>query len=105
MSEATSTHTSTPLSPRRRLGTFAQAAKEHGVSERTVRNYHRKLYFPAYKMRGIPGVLLDLDEVNASLRRLPKRLAKAGYGSYGGGEVIDLEPQVIISDDRLGGIQ
>jgi hypothetical protein len=90
---------STKASPPRRLGSFAQAGVEHDRSERTMRNYHRRKYFQAYRVPGVPGVLLDLDEVAAAMRLLAQQHR---YGSYGGGEVVDLPPQVIISNDRLG---
>jgi hypothetical protein len=87
----------------RRWGTFAHAAREQGVSERSVRNYLAKGYFPAYRMRGIKGVLLDLDEIEAAMRKLPSRLAKAGVGAYGPKAVIlEIPPQVIIVNDGLG---
>jgi hypothetical protein len=102
MSTSTSTDSTTETQRPLRLGSFAQAAKEQDVSERTMRNYLAKKYFRGYRMRGIHGVLLDLDEVDAALRLLPRRLAKAGFGSYGGAEIIDIPPQAIIADDRLG---
>jgi hypothetical protein len=102
--ETTSPTTETPRP--RRLGTFEQAARERGVDPRTMRNYLAKGFFPAYRMQGVVGVVLDLDEVAAALKKIPKRYAKAGFGSYGPKAVIiDIEPQVIISDDRLGGDQ
>jgi hypothetical protein len=34
---------------------------------------------------------------------MPKKLAKAGFGSYGPkAEIVDLPPQAIIVNDRLG---
>jgi hypothetical protein len=102
-SNTPATPPTTEAQRQRRLGSFAQAGAEHHVSERTMRNYLGKGYFKAYRMRGISGVLLDLDEVDAALKKLPKRLAKAGLGSYGPkAEIVDLPPQAVIVNDRLG---
>jgi hypothetical protein len=102
----TSTNSTAETQRPRRLGSIAQAANEQSRSERTLRNYLAKGYFPAYRMRGVHGVLLDLDEVDAAISKLPKRLSKAGFGSYGPKAVIlDIPPQVIISDARLGSVR
>lgn len=79
----------------RRWGRFPKdVAHELGVSERTARNYAGKphQYFKLYRLRGRTGVQLvaDLDEVNAAMRSVRGRTAKAGYGSYGGALIVDL---------------
>ena len=67
----------------RRLVTMQQCATHEAVSERTIRNYIGKGYFPAYRMPGVRGLFVDLNEVEAAMRRLPARRAKAAFGSYG----------------------
>ena len=100
---STPTTETPPVKPLRRLGSFEQAAAEHQVSSRTMRNYLGRGYFKAYRIRGVRGVLLDLDEVDAAMRRLPRKLGKAGFGSYGPkAEIIDLPPRAVIVNDRLG---
>lgn len=67
----------------RRLVSTQQCAIYESVSERTIRNYIAKGYFPAYRTSGIRGLVVDLNEVEAAMRRLPARRAKAAFGSYG----------------------
>lgn len=66
-----------------RLASLDRAARHLGVSARTVRNYIGKGFFPAYRQPGIRGVLVDLDEVDRSMSRLPARKAYTGWGSFG----------------------
>jgi excisionase family DNA binding protein len=97
----------TSMQPRpgpRRLATFEQTGRHRGVSERTVRNWLGRGHFRGYKVPGIRAVLLDLDEVDAALTKLPasKVRSGSGFGFYGPNAVIvDLPPQAIITDDRL----
>lgn len=67
----------------RRLVTPYQLGQAMGVTERTVRRYIGAGHFPAYQMPGVSGVLVDLDEAQAAMRRVPGRRAKAGTGTYG----------------------
>lgn len=60
-----------------------RAAAEHGVSERTIRNYAAKGYFTLYRVEGRRGIQVDLHEVRRALRSLPSRQAIAGVGAYG----------------------
>lgn len=69
--------------PSRRLVTLRQAAAYLGVVERSIRNYIGAGHFPAYRVRGVRGVMVDLDEVDAAMRKLPARVARPGYGQYG----------------------
>ena len=62
----------------RRLATFAELARYLGVADRTGRNYAAKGFFTLYKVPGVRGVLVDLDEVDATIRRLPARVARVG---------------------------
>ena len=67
----------------RRLISLRQAADHIGVDPRTVRNYIGAGHFPCYRVPGVRGVLVDLDEVDAAMRRLPARLVRPAYGSFG----------------------
>lgn len=72
------------MSPtQKRLRTIPHIAKMAGTTERTIRNYISKGYFPVYKQQGVRGVLIDLDEFESAMSRLPARKARAGYGGYG----------------------
>ena len=66
-----------------RLSSIDNAARHLGCTPRTVRNYIAKGFFPAYKQPGVRGLLLDLDEVDRAMARIPARRAHAGVGSYG----------------------
>jgi hypothetical protein len=45
----------------------------------------------------------DLEPSGFTGHKMPKKLAKAGFGSYGPkAEIVDLPPQAIIVNDRLG---
>lgn len=86
----------------RRLATFDQAARLYGVSARTFRNYVGRGLFPAYRMPGVRGLLLDLNEVEAAMRRLPARAAKAAFGSYGpNADIRTLAARPIVVNDGL----
>lgn len=79
-----STSSTTPsLQPRQQFSKIEPAAESYGVTPRTFRNYIGKGLFPAYRVRGQRGLLVDLNEVEAAMRRLPARKAKAAFGSYG----------------------
>ena len=66
-----------------RLVTAAHAARRYAVSDRTIRNYIGNGYFPAYRIPGQRGILVDLDEVEAAMNRLPRTRAKASAQAYG----------------------
>jgi len=87
----------------RRLVSTQQCASHEGVSERTIRNYIGKGYFPAYKMPGVRGLLVDLDEAESAMRKIPGRRAKAGTGSYGpNARIVRLPARPVVVDDGLG---
>jgi hypothetical protein len=80
----------------RRLTSLYKAAQYVGVTERTIRNYVGKGLFCAYRVPKVRGILVDLDEVDAAMRRLPARVARPGYGSFGPkATIIDLPPQPV----------
>jgi hypothetical protein len=82
----------------RRLGTFEQAAEENRVAERTVRNYLGQGHFKGYRMRGVRGLLLDLDEVAVAMRDIRR---KGGWGTYGPDAVIiDIPRQPVVVPER-----
>lgn len=66
-----------------RLTTLRHVAQYLECTDRTVRNYIGQGYFPAYKQPGSRGLLVDLDDVDAAMRRLPARKVRPAYGSYG----------------------
>ena len=73
----------------RRLLPIDKVGPFFGVTSRTMRSYAAKKFFPLYRMSGVRGVLVDLDDVTAAMRKVPARRAKAGLGSYGGATIID----------------
>lgn len=87
----------------RRIVSTQQCANHQGVSDRTIRNYIGKGFFPAYRMPGRRGLLVDLIEVEAAMRRLPARVAKAAVGSYGPNadiRTLSARPIVVEPSDR-----
>src|SRR5215207_3900131 len=80
---------------------FEDAPPRFGVTQRTFRNYVAKGYFAAYRMPGVRGLVLDLDEVEAAMRRLPARRAKAGLAAYGpNAKIVNIPAQAILVDPR-----
>src|SRR5829696_8275033 len=80
---------------------FEDAPVRYGVSERTFRNYVAKGYFPAYRMPGVRGLVLDLDEVEEAMRRLPARRGKAGRSSYGlNAKIVSIPQQALLVDPQ-----
>ena len=73
-----------PSLPSRRLGTLKHLAAYRRVSERTARNWAKAGYFPLYRMKGIAGVVVDLDEAEAALDALPPGAIRPNYGTFGG---------------------
>jgi hypothetical protein len=66
-----------------RYNTLVRDAARVGISERTFRRYVGKGFFPGYRAPGVRGLIVDSDEVDAALLRLPARVARPGYASYG----------------------
>ena len=80
-----------------RLASLDQTARYLGVSTRTVRHYLGHGYFAAYRTPGVRGLLFDLDEVDAAMKRLPTSKARAAHGSYGPKAVIrDLPRRAVV---------
>ncbi len=84
----------TPSLPSRRLGTLKHLAAYRRVSERTARNWAKAGYFPLYRMKGVPGVVVDIDEADAALDALPPGKIRANYGQFGGQTVRHLVTEV-----------
>lgn len=81
----------------RRLATIQQTANHLRVSDRSIRNYISRGLFPAYRVPRVRGVLLDLDEVDQVMRRVPSKIARPGYGSFGPkAKIIDLPAQAVV---------
>ena len=90
----------------RRLVKPRVVADRHGVSERTIRNYIGQGYFPAYRVRGARGILVDLDEVEHAMRMLPARSARASKQAYGPkARIVILAPQPVVIDPVPGANQ
>jgi hypothetical protein len=98
--QPTTTTTTLPVQRLRRLGNFEQAAQEQGCTQKTVRNHLARGHFNAYRMRGVRGVLLDLDEVDQAMRDMPKKYW-SGRARYGPNAVIiDIPVQPIIVNEQ-----
>lgn len=64
-------------------------AHYRGVDQSTVRNWIAQGYFPAYRAPGARGILVDLDEAEAALAKLPN--VGRPYARYGANaKIIDL---------------
>lgn len=82
----------------RRLVNFQSAAVHLSVSERTIRNYIGRGFFPAYKVAGRRGFFVDLNEVNAAMASTSGARAIAGQRRFGPkAKIIDLpaRPEVV----------
>ena len=97
----------------RRLGGVLVAARVLGRSERSIRNYVAKGYFPVYRAKGIKGVLIDVDEAKAALDALPSNRIIANFGSMGANaDIRDLDvaedprtgPPADLEPQRVGGV-
>lgn len=84
----------------RRLVTIHQFAKHMQVAERTARNWASEGHFNLYRVPGIRGALVDLDEAEAAIRALPSTVVRPGFGSYGPkARVVDLPAQAVVVQD------
>lgn len=63
-------------------------AAHRGCSPRTVRNYISKGFFPAYKVPGRRGVLIDREEADRAMARVPASKAYGGVAAYGPNAII-----------------
>ncbi len=86
----------------RRLVTFDLLARHLVVSTRTARSWASQGYFPIYKMAGVRGALIDLDEAEAAIRRLPSTKVRPGFGSFGPLAVVKTLPAqaIVVEDDE-----
>lgn len=79
----------------RNLATIPQYARRRGQNERTIRNYIGKGYFAVYRLGGFKGVLIDVDEADAALAKIPSAQVRRNYGHFGpNANVIDLSRRV-----------
>lgn len=62
-----------------RFATLHRAAKEHGKSYATIRNWIKAGHVPVYKLPGVKAACVDLDEVAAHVAAQ----ARADYSSFG----------------------
>lgn len=68
------------------------------VTTQTLRNHVAKGYYPAYRATGIRGILVDLDEVEAAMRRMPRsktHLSKDAYGPNARIKNLPVIPEVV----------
>ena len=77
----------------RRLVTLDQFAHRAGISQRTVRRYIGDGHFPAYQVPGVQGIMVDLDEALAALRRIPNRRTQT-YGPNA--KIVRLPAQAVV---------
>jgi hypothetical protein len=81
--------------PSPRLGTLKHLAAHRGVSERTTRNWAAAGYLRLYRVRGVQGVCVDLDEADRVLDALVATGAvRPNYGTFGGQPVTLLVTEV-----------
>lgn len=79
-----------------RLVSLSKAAAHLKVSEKTVRNYIGRGFFPAYRLRNVRGVVVDLDEVTRSMALIPARRARGGRPQYGPrARIVDLRQSAV----------
>ena len=67
----------------RRLASLHDGAASVGVHQRTLRTYAAKGYVTLYKVAGVRGALVDLDELARAVRLIPtypNRPDKPRYG-------------------------
>ncbi len=77
-----------------RWGTLTHLARHRNVSERTARLWAQKGYLNLYRIRGVRGVVVDLDEADRMLNALPPGTIKPGWGTFGGQIVRNLVTEV-----------
>lgn len=71
--------------PQRRWATLPMLARERGVTDRAARRWAKVGYLRLYKIPGVRGVCVDLDEANAALDALiASGKVKPDYGTFGG---------------------
>lgn len=91
----------TNQTPRQRLVTLHQFSRHMSVSERTVRNWISEGHFPAYRVPGVRGVVVDLDDAEAAIRRLPSTKVRPGFGSFGpNADIRTLNQRPIVVEDE-----
>lgn len=80
---------------------LAIAADHLSVTEQTVRNYIRRGFFPAYRVRGHRGLMVDLAEADKALGALPLTVARPGRTAYGPrARIIDLGDRLLAGQFR-----
>lgn len=90
---------STIPNPQRRFVSLHQFSIHMAVSERTVRNWIGQGHFPAYRVPGVRGVTVDIDEAEAAIRRLPSTVVRPGFGTFGpNAEIRTLPRRAVIVD-------
>jgi hypothetical protein len=71
--------------PQREWGTLRMLARRRGVTERTARNWASAGHLKLYRVAGVKGVVVDVNEADAALDRLEKQgKIRPGYGKFAG---------------------
>ncbi len=88
-----------PNSPvaKRRLVSIQQYADHREQHRRTIDNYLERRYIRGYRVRGVRGVLIDLDEADAALAKLPTYLVRTGYGSHRNADIVFLAEAEVVA--------
>lgn len=88
----------------RNWATIPQYARKRRQNERTIRNYIGKGYFPVYRTAKSKGVLIDVDEADAALAKIPSARARNSYGEFGpNAKIIDVRRRVVaVERDEAG---
>jgi len=76
----------------RTLVSVKQAAAHRGRSLRTIYEQIKAGFIPVYKVQGVRGVLIDIDEMDAALAQLPATRVHP-KPRYGAAVVTTLTPQ------------
>lgn len=84
----------------RNLVSFKQLAAHFDVSVRTVENWVGKGYFPAYKVPGRRGYMIDAHEASHAIEAMPSTKVKPGTKRFGPNAVIKTLPEVVTKDAK-----
>ncbi len=82
---------STNSLPGPRWATLKMLATYRRVSDRTARNWAKAGYLRLYRIKGVVGVVVDLNEADAALDALPPGTIRPNYGTFGGQPVRSLD--------------
>lgn len=85
----------TDLMPQRRWATLPLLARHRKVSQRTTRIWAERGYLKLYRIAGVRGVCVDLDEADEALDALAEKgLINPNYGTFKGQTIHSVAEQV-----------